>query len=1005
MSNVRGNSARLTGAGRIDRARPLDFSFNGRRLQGFAGDTLASALLANGVHLVGRSFKYHRPRGLLTAGNEEPNALVQLEEGPHTEPNLRATEIELYVGLTASSVNCFPSVEFDFRAISGLASAILVAGFYNKTFMWPKSFWKKFYEPALRKAAGLGVAPDSPDPDIYDRMYWHCDVLVVGAGPAGLSAALQAARRGVRTVLIEEDREVGGSLLSRPVEIEGLDGTAWATRVAAELATLPNVLVLSRTSVFGYYDQNYLMAVERRTDYLGPGRAAGVARRRLWHLRARRVVLAAGAHERPIIFGNNDLPGILLANAACTYAHRYGVSLGRRGVAFVNNDHGFALALETHSAAGNISHIVDVRAAVNADLVRRAGDAGIRLLQGHVITSAHGGKRVSAVECRPTSAQGSTRIECDHVLVSGGLNPAVHLYSQAPGSVRYDDTLACFVPDRCRQAVEVAGALNARFSVAAAVSDGAAAAQRTLEALGLSCPAIPAVAASNELNIQPLWSVQSLLGESLPGKHFVDYQNDVTESDIRLASREGFRSVEHAKRYTTNGMATDQGKTSNVLALSILADSLGKPIAEVGTTTFRPPFTPVTFGALAGRDRGALSDPVRTTPMHAWHVANGAAFEDVGQWKRPWYFPQPGEDMHAAVTREAKAVRTTAGVMDATTLGKIDIQGPDAAEFLNRIYTNAWSGLAVGSCRYSVMCKLDGMLLDDGVTTRIGAQHFLMTTTTGNAARVLDWLEEWLQTEWPELRVYCTSVTEQWATTAVVGPNARRILQALAPDMDFSREAFAFMTFRPGVIGGLQARVFRISFCGELSYEINVPSWHGLALWEAVIDAGKPHGLTPYGTQTMHLARAEKGYIIIGQETDGTVTPHDLGLEWAVSKKKDFIGKRSFTRSDTRRAGRKQLVGLLPRDKGFVAVEGAHLVADPKRASFDPVTGSPSLGHVTSSYYSPNLESGFALALLGDGRALHGRTVHCLHAGALQPMQVVDPVFFDKEGKRRDGID
>ncbi len=1009
MSKAISNESRIAGAGRIDRSKPLDFRFNGKPLQGYAGDTLASALLANGIHLVARSFKYHRPRGTLTAGNEEPNAVVQLERGPYTEPNLRATEIELYAGLQASSVNCFPSVDFDLRAINGLASSILVAGFYNKTFMWPRGFWKKIYEPAIRAAAGLGIAPDAPDLDTYDRMHWHCHVLIVGAGPAGLSAALMAARQGVRTVLVEEAHELGGSLLARPAAIEGdagtVAGTEWAARAGTELDGMPNVLVLRRTSVFGYYDHNYLMAVEKRTDHVGPGRSTGVARQRLWHFRSERVILTTGAHERPIVFGNNDLPGIVLANAACTYATRYGVALGKRGVAFVNNDHGFALALETQAAARNLPTIVDARAKVDDALLQRAAAAGVQVLRGSVLTCAHGAKRVDSVDVRPVRGSGMARIECDHVLVSGGLSPAVHLYSQAPGKLRYDPQLACFLPDQCIQAVEVAGALNARFRLGSALADGAAAAQRVLSALGHPVPNASPAPPADELHIEPLWSVQALLGEKLPGKHFVDYQNDVTEADILLASREGFRSVEHTKRYTTTGMATDQGKTSNVIGLAILAGSLGKEIPEVGTTTFRPPFTPVTFGAIAGRDRGTLSDPVRTTPMHSWHVENGAVFEDVGQWKRPWFFPRAGEDLQAAVAREIKALRTTAGVMDATTLGKIDIQGADAAEFLNRIYTNGWTKLPVGSCRYGVMCKPDGMVMDDGVTARLAQDRFLMTTTTGNAARVLDWLEEWLQTEWPELKVYCTTVTEQWATTAVVGPNARKILKLLAPDMDFSNAAFPFMTFREGIAGGLQARVFRISFNGELSYEINVPSWHGLEMWKAVIEAGKPHGLTPYGTETMHVARAEKGYIIIGQETDGTVTPQDVGLEWAVSKQKDFIGKRSFSRADTSRRDRKQLVGLLPQDKAFVAPEGSHLVASPARSTYDPASGSPSIGHITSSYFSPNLESAFALALIANGRALHGQTVYAVKGSDLKPMKIVDPVFFDKEGKRRDGID
>ena len=997
--------SRIPGAGRIDRARPLGFTFNGRKLTGYAGDTLASALLANGVHLVGRSYKYHRPRGILSAGCEEPNAIVQLERGAHTTPDLRATEIELYDGLEASSVNGSPGVRFDLGSIFGLASPILVAGFYNKTFKWPKAFWERVYEPALRRAAGLGVAPDRPDPDIYDRAHWHCDALVVGAGPAGLTAALDLARAGVRLVLVDEGAALGGSLLRRPAEIDGIRGARWAAQVERELASMPNVLVLKRTTVFGYYDHNYLMAVEKRTDHLGPGRTKGVARQRLWHFRAGRVVLATGSLERPVVFGNNDLPGIVLANAACAYAHEFGVSLGKRGVAFVNNDAGFQLVLDTHALSRNISHVVDARATPSQALAAQAAAAGIEVLAGHVVACAHGRQRVSSVEAQPLSGGGSRRLACDHVLVSGGFNPVVHLFSQSPGKLRYDDALACFLPAESLQSVGVTGAANGRFTLASARREARAEAARSLAKLGRGSNS-GVTPFEDELRLKPLWSVQLALDRAVPGKHFVDFQHDVCERDIRLAAQEGFRSVEHTKRYTTTGMATDQGKTSNVVALALLADKLAKPIPEVGTTTFRPPYTPVVFGALAGRDRGELSDPARLTPMHTWHVEHGAEFENVGQWKRPWYFPRAGEDMHAAVRRESKAVRASAGVMDATTLGKIDIQGQDAAEFLNRVYTNAWTRLAVGACRYGVMCKPDGMVMDDGVTARLAQDRFLMTTTTGNAARVLDWLEEWLQTEWPELDVYCTSVTEQWATVAVVGPNSRRILQALAPGLDLSNEAFPFMTFREATVAGVAARVFRISFSGELSYEINVPSWHGLALWKAVMEAGKPYDVTPYGTETMHVLRAEKGYIIIGQETDGTVTPQDLGMDWVVSKQKRFIGSRSFSRADTARgSGRKQLVGLLPQDRYFVAPEGAHLVASPRFSTFDPARGSPSIGHVTSSYYSPNLEHAFALALVADGRALLGQTVQCALEGGLRAMKVVDPVFYDKEGKRRDGID
>jgi len=999
------NEFRLAKTGRIERSKSLAFAFNGHRFIGFSGDTLASALLANGVHLVSRSIKYHRPRGVMTAGHEEPNALVQLERGAHTEPNLRSTEIELYEGLEAFSVNCWPSVDFDLRAVQGLGAPVLVAGFYNKTFKWPAKFWKRFYEPAIRAAAGHGVASRERDPDLYDHMHWHCDVLVVGAGPAGLSAALAAGRAGVRVVLVETEPELGGTLLSRESLIASASSSEWLSMVVRELDSLPNVLVLRRTSVFGYYDHNYFVASERRTDHLARGRLSDVARKRIWHIRARRAVLATGAYDRPLVFGNNDLPGIFLSSAGCTYANRYGVSLGKTGVAFTNNDVGFELSLATHTAACNLTHIVDLRAAPTADLLRRARDLDLEVVPGHVVAFASGGKRVRSVGVLPTGGGSLRRLACDHVLVSGGFNPAVHLFSQSPGTLRYDEQLGCFLPHRSPQSVDTAGAINACFALERALTDGANAGARALTALGYRAKTNP-LEPGDDLRVEPLWSVQALLRERLPGKHFVDFQGDVTEQDVQLAAREGFRSVEHAKRYTTLGMSTDQGKTSNVTGLALLASAIGKPIAEVGTTTFRPPFVPVTFGALAGRNQGALSDPIRNTSIHVWHAEHGAVFEDVGQWRRPRFYPRSGETMEEAVLREVRAVRTTAGVMDASTLGKIDIQGPDATEFLNRVYTNAWTSLAVGACRYGLMCKPDGMAMDDGVTTRLGEHRYLMTTTTGNAGRVLDHLEEWLQTEWPELRVFCTSVTEQWATVAVAGPSSRRILQALAPTMELSAAAFPFMTYREGLVAGLAARLFRISFSGELAYEVNVPWWHGLALWNALIEVGKHHGLTPYGTEAMHVLRAEKGYIIIGQDTDGTVTPHDLGMDWIVSAKKgDFIGRRSFSRPDTSRGDRKQLVGLVPSDKNFVAPEGAHLVGEPNCASYDPQRGSSSLGHVTSSYFSPNLASGFALALIQSGRALRGKTVYCVGPSAVKPMTVTDPIFFDRAGKRRDGID
>lgn len=984
-------------------AAQLRFSFNGKDYTACHGDTLASGLLANGVHLVGRGFKYHRPRGILSCGPEEPNAIVDVGRDGYREPNLRATQVELHDGLRAGSVNCSPSPSFDWRAAHQAIGGLLVAGFYNKTFMWPRGFWKKVYEPRIRAAAGLGVAPDRPDPDLYDKMHWHCDVLVVGAGPSGLAAARELMEAGLRVVVCDEGAAPGGTALHCGGEIAGQPAFDWATRVAAELKASPHVLFLPRTSVFGYYDNSHLMAVERRTDHCAPGSAPGVTRQRLWHFHAAQVILATGAHDRPLVFASNDLPGVMLAAAVSAYAGRYGVSCGRRGVAVVNNDWAYDDVLRAHECAGNVVAIADYRPQVHADLIRRVQAAGIELLTGQVPARVRGWQRVSKLQLVDRRTQAGRTLDCDHVLMSGGRAPVVHLFSQATGRLRYDEGLACFVPGDHVTGCITSGAINGIFDVEACVAAGVQAGQAAREAVRRGVSNLFACVPSDvrRVCIDPLWSAQQALGCSLPGKHFVDFQNDVTERDIRLAAREGFRSVEHAKRYTTNGMATDQGKTSNVNALGILAASFDAPVGQVGTTTFRPPYTPVSFGALAGRDLGPLTDPVRTTPMHAWHVAQGALFEDVGQWKRPYYYPRAGETMRDAVLRECAAVRNSVGVMDATTLGKIEVWGPDAAAFLNRIYTNAWLKLPVGSCRYGLMCKPDGMVLDDGVTSRLGEQRFFMTTTTGNAARVLDWLEEWLQTEWPHLKVYCASVTEQWCTVAVAGPRSRDVLQALAPQMDFSAAAFPFMTFRNGLVAGVAARVSRISFSGELAYEINVPSWQGPGMWQAVMEAGAPWQITPYGTETMHVLRAEKGYIIIGQETDGTVTPLDLGLGWALKKSGDYIGKRSLARKDIQRAGRKQLVGFLPRDPTFVPVEGSHLVADDAPAVFDGA--SRSIGHVTSSYASAALGRSFGLALIKDGFQRVGETVYCVAGSARHAVQLTDAVLYDKEGKRRDG--
>ena len=991
--------------GRIDRDRPLAFRFNGRDFGGFVGDTLASALLAAGEHLVARSYKYHRPRGILSAGAEEPNALVQLERGASTQPNVRATQIELYEGLSAASQNCWPGVVFDIGAVNDLLSRVLPAGFYNKTFMWPPGAWMK-YESLIRRAAGLGRAPVLPDPDRYDRMHAHCDVLVAGAGPAGLAAALAAARSGARVILADEQMETGGSLLGTRDRIDDAPAMQWVEQVSGELASTHNVRVLTRTTVFAYFDHNYLGLVERIGDHLPPGARAGRARQRLWKVRAKQVVLATGAHERPLVFRNNDLPGVMLASAARTYLNRFAVRPGERAVVVTNNDSAWDAALDL-SDAGMLVCVVEARTEAPGDLRAQAHSRGIEVLANHAVVAAHGAaRRVRRVEVAALDGDGRglasplRPMDCDLVCMSGGWSPAVHLYSQSGGRVVYDAGRTCFVPGESVQAERSAGAAQGTFDLDFVLAEGREAGKSAAADAGFRRRAAargPKVEVRRAAPPRALWQAPLAAGMRA-GKSFVDFQNDVTAADIRLAAREGYRAVEHTKRYTTTGMGTDQGKTSNVNALAILGDALGREIAQVGITTFRPPYTPVTFGALAGRDLGALMDPVRRTPMHAWHAANGATWEDVGQWKRAWYYPRDGETMHEAVNRECVAARNAIGLLDASTLGKIDIRGPDAAELLNRIYTNGWKSLPVGRCRYGLMCREDGMVFDDGVTVRLADDRYLMHTTSGNAARVLGWLEEWLQTEWPQLRVYCNSLTEHWATASICGPLSRRLLAELTTDIPLGAQDFPFMSWREGVVAGIPARVMRVSFTGELSFEINVPADYGMAIWTALVNAGAKYGITPFGTEAMHVLRAEKGFIIAGQETDGTVTPLDLGLERMVSKAKDFIGRRSLARADARREDRKQLVGLLSEDSHEVLPEGAQIV--------DVALPQPPMamiGHVTSSYWSATLGRSIALALVRGGRARHGQQVWLPLERHAAPASVCEPVFFDPAGERMNG--
>ena len=994
-------SRRLSHGGRVDRSHRIRFTFNGREYEGLAGDTLASALMANDVSVVARSFKYHRPRGILAAGVEEPNALVQLFDGARSIPNARMTDVEIFDGLTARSVHASPNVDFDLRAVNGWFSRLMPAGFYYKTFMASQKAWH-FFEKHIRAASGLGASPSQPDVAHYDKQFAHCDVLVVGAGIAGLMAAMAAASGGARVILCDEQAEPGGWLLSSDEIIDGLSAAVWADHTRRLLEGMPDVTVLRRTTAFGFHDHKLVTLAERRADHLAPQAQPGY-RERLWRVRAREVVLATGAHERPLVFANNDLPGIMLAGAVSVYVRRYGVLPGQNAVVFTNNDQGYDAALALR-AAGAAVRVIDARAGARGSLAEAARAAGIHVTTSAVVTEAQGGKRVRHVSVQSISDTGAligaaVRVDCDLLAMSGGFSPVIHLNCQAGTKAVWDDATQSFVPGKPVQGERAAGACAGMQGLLDCALTGLQAGASASAALGLGAAAIdaPVIARTSHDAIRPLWLVPHARKPSRAPKQFVDFQNDVGASDILLAVREGFESIEHVKRYTAMGFGTDQGKTGNINGMGIAAEARGLTIPQVGTTTFRPNYTPVTFGTLAGLELGDAFDPVRTTAMHAWHVSHGACFEDVGQWKRPWYYPHAGEDLHAAVNREVCAMRAGAGMLDASTLGKIDIQGPDAATLLNWMYTNPWNKLEVGKCRYGLMCDENGMVFDDGVTVRLGPNHFLMHTTTGGAPRVLAWMERWLQTEWPDLKVYLTTVTDHWSTTAVAGPKARDVLRSLCSDIDFDDEAFPFMSYREGTVAGVPARVMRISFSGERSYEVNVPADDGLKVWEAIYEAGQPYGITPYGTETMHVLRAEKGFIIVGQDTDGSVSPVDLGMGGMVAKTKDFLGRRSLSRSDTMRPDRKQLVGLLTADPTLVLTEGAQILV----GAATPIPAAMQ-GHVTSSYHSPTLGRSIALALVKGGLTRLGETVRVSLAGDRAADAVItSPVFYDPKAERQ----
>jgi sarcosine oxidase, subunit alpha len=1018
MSQSSNQPNRLSQGGRIDRARRLTFTFNGKCYQGHAGDTLASALLANGVDIVNRSFKYSRARGIVAAGAEEPNALVQLGSTEAAQvPNVRATQQALFDGLVARSTNGWPNVQRDVMGLVGkLGGRFMPPGFYYKTFMAPASMWMT-YEKFIRKGAGLGRSPMERDPDSYDHLNQHCDLLVIGAGPAGLAAALTAARSGARVILADEQEEMGGSLLDSRELLDSQPAAQWAEQVLEELAGCDNVTLLARTTANGYHDHHFVTLHERRTEHLGETSPTvdgyRPSRSRMHRVRAGQVLLATGAHERPLVYAGNDVPGNLLAGAVSTYIRRYGVVPGNKLVLSTSNDYAYRAALDWDDAGREVVAIVDARSAPSGEWVEQARARGIPIIEGSAVIEAKGGSRVSGARIATIDAKAfkvigqAETLACDTIASSGGYSPVIHLASHTGARPTWNDEILGFVPGLVK-GVHAAGSARGIHDLAAGMADGVTMAARALEALGRSASVVelPQAEARREGAACALYQVPHEKPPLRAPKQFVDLQNDVTAGAIEIATREGFESIEHVKRYTAMGFGTDQGKLGNINGMAIAARCLNKSIPEVGTTVFRPNYTPVTFGAIVGRHCRELFDPERYTALHQWHVENGAEFEDVGQWKRPWYFPQvrpdaangERESMAEAVARECLAVREKVGILDASTLGKIDIQGPDAREFLGRIYTNKWAKLAVGRARYGLMCKDDGMLMDDGTTSCLGENHFLMTTTTGGAAGVMEWLELWHQTEWPELDVTFTSVTDHWATMTVTGPEARKLL-AEVTDIDLAKESFKFMDWREGKVAEVPARVFRISFTGELAYEINVQANYALHVWKTLFKHGEKYGLTPYGTETMHVLRAEKGFIIAGQDSDGSVTPEDLGMQWAVGYDKPYswVGKRALSRSDTRRVDRKQLVGLKPKDPTVVLEEGAQIVFDP-----DHAIPMPMVGHVTSSYYSPTLGSGFALAVVKGGHSRMGETVYLPMAdGKTHAAEIVSPIFVDPKGERQ----
>ena len=990
---------RLDNIGYINRDKKISFTFNGKKYFGYEGDTLASALLANGIHLVGRSFKYHRPRGFFGAGVDEPNAKVQLYKGAKTEPNANATEVELVEGLIVKSQNCWPSVSFDFGAINNLFQKFFPAGFYYKTFMWPKSFWYKVYEPIIRKAAGLGVAPLKPDPDRYEHKYEYCDVLIAGSGPSGLASALAAAKNGARVILAEDKSRFGGSLLVDEVTIGNKKGKEWADEAISQLKSMPNVIVKNRSQVFGYYDHNMMVMFEKTRDHIeNPNKFT--PRQKLWYIRAKEIVISTGSLERPLIFGNNDRPGILLSSAAKEYLKVYGVLVGRKPIIFTNNDSAYDTAIEFKKNGIN-PLVVDTRTNSDSSVISEAKNLNIDIKFSHGIANTKGHLKVNSATIGKFNSDKSSyenleEVSCDCICVSGNWTPTVHLSSQSGNKLKFNETIDAFIPSQSRQKESTIGSANGSFTLKQALEDGFNKGFELSNKI-TNKNSKSTAPTSNERSYgehDKFWCMP--LPKNKHYKRFVDFQNDVAVSDIELAVREGFRSIEHVKRYTTLGMATDQGKTSNLNGLQLVSNIEGKIVPEVGHTTFRPPYTAVTIGTIVGREVGKHYRPTRKSPMHEWHEKNNAVFEDAGLWLRPRYYKQGNESLEEAAKREANNVRKNVGVCDVTSLGKIDIKGPDTAEFLNRIYTNAWMKLPVGKARYGVMLREDGIVFDDGTTTRISENHFHMTTTTAQAVNVLAHLEYYLQVVWPELNVNVLSTTEQWAGAALAGPNSRELLSKLFPETNILNEALPFMGYKESDLFDVPARIFRISFSGELAYEINVESNYGTFMWEKIIEFGQEMNIEPYGTEALSTLRIEMGHVA-GSELDGRTIPYDVSLEGMLSKKKDFIGKRSLTREAFLNPKREKVVGVIPLDKKTTIPEGSHLVKDGNASS-----PNPKLGHVSASCWSVEYNNPFSLAIIQDGKNRIGEKLY-----AVSPLnnkniavEIVSSHYVDPKGER-----